>query len=220
MGRDAWKMLGEGRESDRVKYGVLLTDEGWHDVLSIESFVAACGFAASYVAKDVDGFYRLVETCYPGVRLDRSLSLAENAKRLRAGISSMPKAKRRERQTLVRRCANRIARGISGGQRDAKPDRRFVDLPVPKRPMSAEDIDRQRSPRGGWSRDILRRWGVPWPPPKGWRARLIQHGAPWRADEQPRTFAADDADGRDNLDRAFETAMQLDDRLDDRRSGG
>lgn len=25
---------------------------------------------------------------------------------------------------------------------------------------------------GGWTRDVLARWGVPWPPPRGWRREL------------------------------------------------
>lgn len=39
-------------------------------------------------------------------------------------------------------------------------------------PTEAE-IEAARSPRGGWSRDQLAAWGIPWPPPKGWRRALI-----------------------------------------------
>jgi hypothetical protein len=31
-----------------------------------------------------------------------------------------------------------------------------------------------RSPRGGWSRQQLVDWGVPWPPRAGWRWALIE----------------------------------------------
>lgn len=30
--------------------------------------------------------------------------------------------------------------------------------------------------KGGWKRDDLAKLGVPWPPPKGWRSRLIDKG--------------------------------------------
>lgn len=34
-------------------------------------------------------------------------------------------------------------------------------------------IDGLKSPAGGWTRKSLARLGVPWPPPRGWRQRLI-----------------------------------------------
>lgn len=34
-------------------------------------------------------------------------------------------------------------------------------------------IDAGKSPRGAWTRSTLARWGVPWPPPAGWRQALI-----------------------------------------------
>lgn len=38
----------------------------------------------------------------------------------------------------------------------------------------AEDrIRAGRTPTGGWSRERLADWGVAWPPPKGWKERLI-----------------------------------------------
>ncbi|MEU9047863.1 MULTISPECIES: sigma factor-like helix-turn-helix DNA-binding protein [unclassified Kitasatospora] len=43
---------------------------------------------------------------------------------------------------------------------------------APVRP-TAEDIEAARTPAGGWRRDQLAAWGVPWPPPKGWKKRLI-----------------------------------------------
>lgn len=39
--------------------------------------------------------------------------------------------------------------------------------------MIAAEIDAARTPAGGWTRDQLAQWGVPWPPPKGWRKSLI-----------------------------------------------
>lgn len=47
--------------------------------------------------------------------------------------------------------------------------------------MSAA-IDAARSPSGGWSKAQLAAWGVTWPPPKGWRRRLIEAATPKDAD--------------------------------------
>lgn len=44
---------------------------------------------------------------------------------------------------------------------------------APVQQLTAEEIDARRSERGGWSRRQLAEWGVPWPPPKGWRLALL-----------------------------------------------
>lgn len=41
----------------------------------------------------------------------------------------------------------------------------------PHLPTPAE-VAAARSPKGGWTKAQLAAWGVPWPPPKGWRRRL------------------------------------------------
>lgn len=46
------------------------------------------------------------------------------------------------------------------------------------RKMTMEDIEAGRSPAGGFTRETLASWGVPWPPTKGWQQRLIQYGVP------------------------------------------
>ena len=38
--------------------------------------------------------------------------------------------------------------------------------------LTHEEIEAARSPKGGWTKKQLAEWGVPWPPPKGWRRRL------------------------------------------------
>jgi hypothetical protein len=40
--------------------------------------------------------------------------------------------------------------------------------------VTREEIERHRTPNGGFTRATLAQWGVPWPPPKGWMARLIK----------------------------------------------
>lgn len=39
---------------------------------------------------------------------------------------------------------------------------------------SREEIDAARTANGGWTRGQLAKWGVPWPPPKGWKKTLIK----------------------------------------------
>ena len=41
--------------------------------------------------------------------------------------------------------------------------------------ITREEIEAARTPAGGWTRRQLAQWGVPWPPPKGWKARLLAH---------------------------------------------
>ncbi len=40
--------------------------------------------------------------------------------------------------------------------------------------MDIEDIEKGKSPKGGWTKKQLAKWGVPWPPPKGWKEALIK----------------------------------------------
>jgi hypothetical protein len=47
---------------------------------------------------------------------------------------------------------------------------------------SPDVIDRARSAAGGWTRPTLAAWGVPWPPPPGWRAELQRR---WTQQQQP-----------------------------------
>lgn len=39
--------------------------------------------------------------------------------------------------------------------------------------MTEEEIEAGRSPAGGFTKKTLAKWGVPWPPPKGWREALM-----------------------------------------------
>ena len=44
---------------------------------------------------------------------------------------------------------------------------------MPPFKLSDAQIEAAKSPRGGFTRSTLAAWGVPWPPPKGWRRALI-----------------------------------------------
>lgn len=39
--------------------------------------------------------------------------------------------------------------------------------------LTAEEIESGKSAKGGYTREQLAQWGVPWPPPKGWRDALL-----------------------------------------------
>ena len=41
------------------------------------------------------------------------------------------------------------------------------------RDVTAEEIESARLPSGGWSKETLAQWGVSWPPPKGWKRKLL-----------------------------------------------
>lgn len=45
------------------------------------------------------------------------------------------------------------------------------------RSPTAAEIEAAKSPRGGWTRAQLAEWGVPWPPPKGWKQRLLRQAS-------------------------------------------
>ena len=45
---------------------------------------------------------------------------------------------------------------------------------MPTLKLSDAQIEAAKSPRGGFTRKTLAAWGVPWPPPKGWRRALIE----------------------------------------------
>lgn len=38
--------------------------------------------------------------------------------------------------------------------------------------ITLDEIMAARTPRGGWTKEQLLKWGVPWPPEKGWAKRL------------------------------------------------
>lgn len=45
--------------------------------------------------------------------------------------------------------------------------------------ITDEEIVAQMTEKGGYTKSTLAKWGVPWPPPHGWKARLITHGVPY-----------------------------------------
>lgn len=45
--------------------------------------------------------------------------------------------------------------------------------------ITDNEIDSFKTTAGGWTRSTLAQWGVPWPPPKGWRKTILQTGIPY-----------------------------------------
>ena len=39
--------------------------------------------------------------------------------------------------------------------------------------ITREEIEAAKTPQGGWTRESLAAWGVPWPPPRGWKRKLL-----------------------------------------------
>jgi 5-methylcytosine-specific restriction endonuclease McrA len=39
--------------------------------------------------------------------------------------------------------------------------------------VSREEIERCKTANGGYTRETLAKWGIKWPPSRGWKARLI-----------------------------------------------
>lgn len=59
----------------------------------------------------------------------------------------------------------------------SKPVKKIKPIDVVTGSVTDAEIRAAMSRKGGWSRATLEKWGVPWPPPKGWRAKLTSNAA-------------------------------------------
>ena len=65
------------------------------------------------------------------------------------------------------------------------------------------EIEAAKSPRGGFTRKTLAAWGVPWPPPKGWRRALIEgRPIPEHRRRRSRSNGRRSSEGSDDLAQA------------------
>ena len=44
---------------------------------------------------------------------------------------------------------------------------------LPPRRPTAEEVEWAKTSKGGYTRAQLEEWGVPWPPPPGWKEKLL-----------------------------------------------
>jgi hypothetical protein len=61
---------------------------------------------------------------------------------------------------------------LSDRQRDAERDAQTCNRARVQQ-RTAEEIENGKSERGAWTRKQLAEWGVPWPPPQGWKLALV-----------------------------------------------
>ena len=47
------------------------------------------------------------------------------------------------------------------------------DAEMSRKSVSLREIEQAKTERGGWTRETLAKWGVAWPPPKGWKEALM-----------------------------------------------
>jgi len=48
-----------------------------------------------------------------------------------------------------------------------------------KIPITEKDIVSKQTANGGWTKEQLAEWGVPWPVPSGWKQEIIRNGIPY-----------------------------------------
>jgi hypothetical protein len=90
------------------------------------------------------------------------------AKRKRIVINTLAKWNRQEQQRIEERAA--YARARDARQREREEAR--ANRPPPNNPAMRAEIEAAKTPSGGWTKADLAKWGVPWPPPKGWKKFL------------------------------------------------
>lgn len=52
------------------------------------------------------------------------------------------------------------------------PEQAAILASLPR--LTLAEVEAGRSPAGGYTREQLAKWGVPWPPPAGWRQALLR----------------------------------------------
>ena len=45
---------------------------------------------------------------------------------------------------------------------------------MPRYIPTEQEIMDARTAKGGWTKETLKQWGISWPPPKGWKKRLLE----------------------------------------------
>lgn len=137
---------------DRLRVSLDAVPSGKHQGRSLESLSD----------KDVSGLW-LSWSRNDALRASEFFGLLESEHNFRVSRQTSWKEKNAEarRQKIVREEVFSLQQ---------KQERRLLTL---------EEFNAARSPKGGHSRATLASWGVPWPPPKGWKKQLLRHGIPY-----------------------------------------
>jgi len=60
----------------------------------------------------------------------------------------------------------------SRSRKQVRRSRRLKCAAMEWKAPSPDEVAAAQTERGGWTRAQLKEWGVPWPPPNGWRVGL------------------------------------------------
>lgn len=63
--------------------------------------------------------------------------------------------------------------GGKGGELCAKNLPQWIGGYKIKVKVTPQELEEARTPAGGWTRKTLASWGIPWPPPKGWKKEVL-----------------------------------------------
>jgi len=53
-----------------------------------------------------------------------------------------------------------------------------------------QEIEQAKTANGGYTRTQLAKWGVDWPPPKGWKQKLIKQHEEWQTEKARKKIQA------------------------------
>lgn len=62
---------------------------------------------------------------------------------------------------------------------------------------------------GGWTRATLAEWGVPWPPPRGWKKVLLKYGSPFDASKLEEVNQVASRPGDTLMDKTYQEVEAL-----------
>lgn len=75
-------------------------------------------------------------------------------------------------------------------------------LKIQRQSISSKSIEAKQTEKGGYRHETLESWGVPCPPPKGWKEALIEYGYPlYRLDTSTKVMRRKSVKKADNMTR-------------------
>jgi hypothetical protein len=73
-------------------------------------------------------------------------------------------------------------------------------------PITEDEINAARSPKGGFKAATFRQWGISWPPPKGWKETILAHGIPYQHELNEHAADAEVEITEDRLQRMMDAS--------------